>query len=70
MRNALKPQMVKATYEGRTYEIPDLWLMGNSQRHRIDGHDIQESLRLAIATWAWQTELAEQYERQQAETAS
>ena len=44
----------EATYEGRKYSIPEIWLIGMGQQ----GFSIPE----AIAHWAWQTELGEREE--------
>ena len=48
--------MTEATFEGRTYTIPDLWLMGFCEPR---GDQPRRSIVEAVAWWAWQTGLAE-----------
>lgn len=47
---------VEAKYEGRTYTIPEIWLVGATTG------PYALTIQQAIAQWAWQTELAEREE--------
>ncbi len=49
--------MLSATYNGREYQIPEIWLAG-FLRTQQDGR--RYSAADAIAWWAYQRELAEQ----------
>jgi hypothetical protein len=47
-------RVMQATFRGRTYSIPEIWVAGFCST----GHTVVE----AVAWWAWQTELAEREE--------
>ncbi len=49
--------MLSATYNGREYQIPEIWLAG-FLRTQADGRRID--VADAIAWWAYQCDLAEQ----------
>lgn len=48
---------MRATYNGRTYEIPEIWLAGFLQTWP------GATILLAVKWWAYQTELAEREAR-------
>ncbi len=54
---------VKATYKGRTYEVPEIWIVGMLQRTPPEGF-LALSIPDVIAWWAYQVELSEQEEAQ------
>ena len=53
-----KPRIVHAEHDGRSYEIPEMWLMGFCTARGQD--DSPRTMREAIAWWAFQTQLSEQ----------
>ncbi len=61
MKTDLRPnaRTTIATYNGRQYQIPEMWLAGFCS-NGPDGRS--RSLADAVAWWAWQTELAEREE--------
>ena len=50
-------RILHATYGGRTYEIPEIWMMGFCSARGQD--DSPRTIQDGIAWWAYQTELAE-----------
>lgn len=57
---------VTATYRGRTYEIPEIWMAVMLQRKPPEGF-LPLSIPDVIAWWAYQVELEEQFQREQEE---
>jgi hypothetical protein len=57
--------MTLATYNGRTYDIPDIWLAGFCQSRYTPGHPTLAGATIleAVAWWAWQEELKEREEQ-------
>ena len=57
----------KATYRGRTYQIPDIWIAGFCQGAKLRGepHEIGD----AIAYWAQQVAYAELEEADEREAS-
>jgi len=51
-------RVTEATFEGRTYTIPDIWLMGFCEP-RGDRDQPRRGIVEGVAWWAWQTGLAE-----------
>lgn len=50
-------RMVHAECHGRSYDIPEVWLMGFCTAR--DGDDSPRTVWEAIAWWAWQVALEE-----------
>lgn len=53
-------KLTLATYNGRRYLIPDIWLAGFCTGG-LGGH--RRSIEDAVAWWAWQEELRERAEQ-------
>lgn len=51
-------RITKVKYDGKTYHIPDIWLLGQTVNR---GRTTLE----AIEVWAYQQELQERFDRQQ-----
>lgn len=52
----------RVRYEGRDYDIPEIWLVGCTTMARREGLSFEDAYIHAIATWAEQTQLAEAWE--------
>lgn len=61
----MNSRTVVATYEGRTYEIPEICVMGFCTGAAARGEP--SSVLDAVAWWAYQTALGEQFEQEQAD---
>jgi len=56
----MNSRTVSAIYQGRTYHIPEPWIVGYCQSARAQREPDQ--VIDAVVYWAWQTELAEREE--------
>ncbi len=63
-KGCLKVKSIKVTRNGKTYDIPEVWLIGRMLADNADKGNSLEAYKAAIDSWIGQEEMSRRFEEE------